>query len=103
MSKTISRTTRPTVENPSRCVGVRAPISIEEPKVITPTAVPLLSDYVTREQLAEELKITTRTLDKWAWLRSGPSKIKIGARCYYHRQDVLKWLDAQRDVQQAAA
>lgn len=63
----------------------------------------ILSDYITREQLAEELKVTTRTLDKWAWMRSGPKKIKIGARCYYKRQDVLAWLEAQGDAQQAAA
>ena len=34
----------------------------------------LLSDYITRDQLAEELKVTKRTLDKWAFLRSGPKK-----------------------------
>ena len=63
----------------------------------------LLSDYITREQLAEELKVTKRTLDKWAFLRSGPKKIKIGSRCYYHRQDVLAWMDAQRVAQKVAA
>lgn len=57
----------------------------------------LLSDYIDRQQLADELKVTTRTLDKWAWLRKGPRKIKLGARCYYHRQDVRDWLDAQRE------
>lgn len=62
----------------------------------------LLDDYVTREQLAEELKVTTRTLDKWAWQKSGPRKIKIGARCYYARQDVLSWMESLRDAQVAA-
>ena len=56
----------------------------------------VLDEYVTREDLAQELKITTRTLDKWSWLGDGPKKIKIGARCYYHRDDVRAWLDAQR-------
>lgn len=63
----------------------------------------ILDDYVTREQLAEELKITTRTLDKWAWQKFGPKKIKIGARCYYHRHDVLGWMDSQRAAQGAVA
>ena len=54
----------------------------------------LLADYVTREQLAEELKVTTRTLDKWEWLRVGPRKIKLGARVYYKRADVTAWLEA---------
>lgn len=54
----------------------------------------LLADYATREQLAEELKVTTRTLDKWEWLRCGPRKVKIGARCYYKRADVAAWIEA---------
>lgn len=57
---------------------------------------PLLSDYITRDELAKELHVTNRTLDKWAVLRKGPRKIRLGARCYYHRQDVLSWLEAQR-------
>lgn len=54
----------------------------------------LLADYLTREQLAEELKVTTRTLDKWEWLRCGPRKVKIGARVYYKRSDVAAWIEA---------
>jgi hypothetical protein len=62
----------------------------------------ILSDYITREQLAVELEVTTRTLDKWAWLRKGPAKIKIGGRCYYHRADVIAWIEAMREEQAAA-
>ena len=69
------------------------------------TATPaLLADYVTREQLAEELKVTTRTLDKWQWLRCGPRKVKIGARVYYKRADVTAWIEAGGpSAQQVAA
>lgn len=56
---------------------------------------PLLAGYMTRDELAQELRVTTRTLDKWAVLRKGPPKVQIGARCYYRRRDVLAWLDAQ--------
>jgi predicted DNA-binding transcriptional regulator AlpA len=63
----------------------------------------LLFDYITREQLAQELKVTTRTIDKWAWQRTGPAKIKIGARCYYNRHDVIAWMNAQRVTQGRAA
>ena len=56
----------------------------------------ILADYITRAELAKQLRVTTRTLDKWSWLRQGPRKIKIGSRCYYHRQDVLDWLNSQR-------
>jgi len=64
---------------------------------------PLLSDYITREQLAQELKVTTRTIDKWGVQRTGPKKIKIGARCYYSRQGVLAWMSSLSEAQQAAA
>lgn len=57
---------------------------------------PLLSDYTPREELALELKVTPRTLDKWAVQRKGPPKIKIGARVYYNRNDVREWMEAQR-------
>ena len=62
-----------------------------------------LSQYVTREQLASELGVTTRTLDKWAWLRKGPPKVKIGSRCYYSRKGVEKWLESmEADGKEAA-
>jgi predicted DNA-binding transcriptional regulator AlpA len=56
----------------------------------------VLSAYLTRDQLAQELRVTTRTLDKWACARRGPRKVRIGGRCYYHREDVSAWLDRQR-------
>ena len=56
----------------------------------------LLNNYVTREDLARELNVTTRTLDKWAYGRKGPAKIKVGARVYYNRDDVRLWLESQR-------
>lgn len=62
----------------------------------------LLSDYITREQLAKELNLTPRTLDKWAWQRRGPAKVKIGNRCYYKRSAVAEWLESQASHKEAA-
>lgn len=70
----------------------------EDPNATAADVEPLLSDYIDRAQLAKELHVTTRTLDKWAWLRKGPRKIKIGGRCYYHRQDVRDWLESVRQT-----
>lgn len=58
----------------------------------------LLDGYVSRDELALELRVTVRTLDKWAWLRKGPPKVRIGARVYYHRDDVREFLAEQRRV-----
>lgn len=58
----------------------------------------ILDGYLTRGQLANELGVTVRTLNKWAWLRTGPSAIKVGARVYYHRDDVVAYLNKQRET-----
>lgn len=65
-------------------------------------ATTLLSDYITREDLAKELNLTTRTLDKWSWQRRGPAKIKLGNRCYYKRTAVAEWLNDQASHAEAA-
>lgn len=65
--------------------------------------IPILSDFVTREQLAEELHVNLRTLARWAARRRGPKKVKVGSRVYYRRADVLEWLNSQVvDMQEAA-
>lgn len=56
---------------------------------------PLLADYLTREETAQELHVAVRTLERWRVLRIGPPQVRIGARIYYHRTKVAAWL-AQR-------
>ena len=56
---------------------------------------PLLADYLTREQAADELRVNSRTLARWRVLRIGPPQVRIGQRVYYQRRRVAEWL-AQR-------
>lgn len=63
-----------------------------------PEATPILSDYLTREQLAEELGLTVRSLERWAWLRTGPRITRVGRRVYYSREDVRRWLESQKEA-----
>ncbi len=64
---------------------------------------PLLSEFLTREQLAQELGVNLRTLSRWVAKRRGPKKVKVGSRVVYRRADVLAWLDSQVvDMQEAA-
>ena len=58
-------------------------------------AATLLSDYLTRPQLAVELGRDIRTLQRWAWQRKGPKFRRIGGRVLYHKDDVLAWIEAQ--------
>lgn len=58
------------------------------------TTTPLMADYLSRDQLAKELRISVRTLNKWAVLRCGPPKVRIGSRCFYRRDAVRAWIEA---------
>lgn len=57
----------------------------------------VLDGYLTREELAEELGKTPRTLDRWASLRVGPPRSKIGRTVVYRVAAVQSWLIQQED------
>lgn len=53
---------------------------------------PVLSEWMTRADLACELGLAVDTLAKWATAGIGPVFIRIGARTYYRRSTVRDWL-----------
>jgi hypothetical protein len=57
----------------------------------------ILADFYSRQELADELGVTLRSLERWAWLRKGPPRTKIGNRVYYHRNAVESWLKSQTE------
>jgi hypothetical protein len=56
---------------------------------------PILSEFLTKEELAAELRRNVRTLDRWAALGMGPPRTRIGRKVLYRRTSVQKWLAAQ--------
>jgi hypothetical protein len=56
---------------------------------------PLLSKFLTKEELAAELRRNVRTLDRWDALDLGPPRTCIGRTVLYRRASVQKWLAAQ--------
>jgi hypothetical protein len=52
-------------------------------------------DYVTAQQLAQELKVTHWTLQRWRRTRRGPPTTIIGRHVYYRRQAIKEWLLAR--------
>jgi hypothetical protein len=52
----------------------------------------LLSEYMTPEELAGELGICKRTLDRWNASRTGPPRVTVGRRPLYRREAVTQWL-----------
>jgi len=61
-------------------------------------AEPLLSEFLTKEELAAELRRNVRTLDRWAVLGIGPPRTCIGRSVLYRRASVQKWLAEQEQT-----
>jgi hypothetical protein len=56
---------------------------------------PILSEFLTKEELAAQLGRNPRTLDRWDVLGVGPPRTRVGRTIYYARATVLRWLAAQ--------
>jgi excisionase family DNA binding protein len=59
---------------------------------------PLLSEFLTTEELAAELGLNKRTLDRWAALGMGPPRTRVGRKVLYRRTSAQKWLAAQEQT-----
>jgi len=55
----------------------------------------LLHDYMTTEELADELNVTPITIVRWRAEKKGPPVTWIGGRVFYRRASVQAWLVAQ--------
>jgi hypothetical protein len=55
-------------------------------------AATVLAEYMTPEQLAGELGLCKRTLDRWHASRTGPPRVTVGRRPLYRREAVVQWL-----------
>ena len=58
-------------------------------------SVPILSEFLTKEELAAELRRNPRTLDRWDVLGVGPPRTHVGRQVLYRRASVERWLAAQ--------
>jgi hypothetical protein len=56
---------------------------------------PVLSGFLTKEELAAELRRNPRTLDRWEVLGMGPPRTVVGRQVLYRRTSLLKWLAGQ--------
>lgn len=56
--------------------------------------VALLDDYLTRSELARELKVAERTIIRYQNRPDGLPQTKMGGRVLYRRSSVLAWLES---------
>jgi hypothetical protein len=54
----------------------------------------ILSEYLTKAELAAQLKRSIRSVDRWALTGDGPPCVRIGRRTLYRRAAVAEWLRA---------
>ena len=55
----------------------------------------LLSDYLTRKELAAELNVTTRTIARWQTQADGLPHTRLGGRPLFKISSVLEWIDSR--------
>ena len=67
---------------------------MSETMACEPGAAPLnlLADWISREELAEELMVKPDTLARWEARREGPPCMRIGRKVYYRQSSVREWL-----------
>jgi hypothetical protein len=59
----------------------------------------LLIGLLNPEQLAQQLNVTTRTLQRWEVERIGPPRVVIGRRIFYRLASVDAWLISREQRQ----
>jgi predicted DNA-binding transcriptional regulator AlpA len=54
------------------------------------------TDLLTTPEVAAIVRRPEETLRYWRWRGEGPPSFKIGRRVVYDRDDLLKWVAAQK-------
>lgn len=54
----------------------------------------LLDGYLTRDELAQQLGVTTRTIARWMSLPDGLPFTRIGGRLLFRTTSVRAWIEA---------
>jgi predicted DNA-binding transcriptional regulator AlpA len=55
----------------------------------------VLDGYLRREELAQQLGLSPRTIDRWEALRKGPPRVCVGRTVLYNVDSVREWLQSQ--------
>lgn len=63
-----------------------------------PETLNLLADWISRDQLAQQLGLTPDTLARWESRRQGPPCTRIGRKTLYRRAAIQDWIRSQEQV-----
>ena len=53
-----------------------------------------MREYLRQQELAERLKLSVRSLERWRLEGKGPKFVRAGRRVLYRDTDVEEWLQA---------
>jgi excisionase family DNA binding protein len=59
----------------------------------------MTEELLTQQQLADELQVSVRTLERWRQEGTGPAFVRVGRSPRYRRSDIDAWLERQRRSQ----
>jgi predicted DNA-binding transcriptional regulator AlpA len=59
---------------------------------------PILHGYLRREDLAKQLGVSPRTIDRWQMMRMGPPRVHIGRTILYSAESVREWLRSKEQT-----
>ena len=54
----------------------------------------VLDGFLRREELAQQLGLSPRTIDRWEALRKGPPRVCVGRTILYKIESVREWLQS---------
>ncbi|MEU9002999.1 helix-turn-helix domain-containing protein [Streptomyces sp. NPDC048551] len=62
-----------------------------------------MSRLLTLPEAAEMLRRPVNTLRHWRFAGTGPTSFRMGRRVMYREEDLIAWVEAQRQAEQVAA
>ena len=60
------------------------------------TVEPMNRKLLTRTEAGDYLRLSPKTLAKWAWAGKGPAYFRAGGRAVYEKAEIVSWLESQR-------
>ena len=58
----------------------------------------VLAGFLRRDELAKQLGLSPRTIDRWHALREGPPRVNVGRTILYNVQSVREWLQSKERI-----
>ena len=52
--------------------------------------------FLTRTEAGDYMRLSPKTLAKWAWAGQGPAYFRAGGKVIYAKAEIDSWLDSQK-------